>query len=434
MGGELHRRDIRTGDLGKGDPEQYNYDAVAVHLKNAQPVALDAIGRAYAEAKRVLQQAESDLAKHASQLRAVWDGEAQQVGMGDFKRLIDATATLAEASGAFEAAMSEASGVIRSAPGSLPPKTNATAPWQQPKPGRPDGSLTSQADDRAAQAHLAKTNTDLDAAYAKIPQIIAFELPDLGTKSVLPGAEGGGRSQTSSAAGGGKGGATLPGSEGAGGGSATSHLETTLGPNSFEGLPSVRTGEVSGTSDLQGIAPSLSGRSSSGPGGPLAPGGAVDARGIPPSAGIVGDGLSATPPSVTRGLGGGLTGPGGSVPGRGTTPAAGGLASGAVRAGVPGSVPMMPAGGVLGGSGAAGRGAGAGAGQLLPRAGGGALPRGGVIGPGGELPSHGAGGGAGGRGGSTGDESRAWLVEDDSVWAEDHDLAPRVIGKPEDTA
>nr|BFE30792.1 hypothetical protein GCM10010200_030430 [Actinomadura rugatobispora] len=459
--------DLRPGTLGQGDPTQYNYDAVAAHLQAASAVPLQEIWLAYHKAHGALRRAEDSLGRHVRQLNAIWQSDAQQLGVAEMKQLIEASGTLADVSTRFQSAASAVRAALESAQSSMPPKQNPEGLGVISRPGAPDASPARYADDKRAQQHLASTNTSLSAAFDQIPETVAVGLPGGPQRRIDGGATG--------SAGGTSGAGTVPesytGPAGAsqGGMAASPHggggpllSDPHPGPQT-PGQPDMRP-DMRNASELEGIAPITGG-----PGpqhadppfnmGPRPPGSGELSPGVPtmttPAQGVTTGkrpGLPVGHSPLTGNAEMPLRGPGpsGGVL-RGAGPVPGHVGSG----GVPGSgpPPVSRAGGIIGGvSTPSGHSTTNGSRPV------GGLSPGGVIRPGATPPS------AISRAGATPSGSAPWqgsptehrtsalpgatglgagrrgageairtprILDEDDLWAEDEDVAPRVIGGDE---
>ncbi len=452
MGNRGFKREIRPGTLGQGNPAQYDYDTIAAYLKNADPAVLLGISRAYAMASRALQAVEQSLPVHANRLSSVWKGSAQELGLEDLRRLTQAAGTLATTSQHFQTAMNSGFAALKTAQFGMPARTTPLGVLPPKDPIQAEA--TKRADDGVAQKHLAQTNAKLVSSFGQIPDSITLTLPKEqkegepfggspgggGTSAGAPGSGGPG-------AGGGSG--SLPGG-GSSPGGITPHHPVHANP-SGSALTPPHGGPGAGLhagnpSDLQGAPPAGPGHPSSGPGlpGPSSPMPGTDQPGArPPGGGPVpvippAQGIPSSPPR---------RGPGAD----GLRP----LPSGGQRMGPGGRTPTMPSlgggdvhpGGVLGGPNSSGIRS-----SLMGPFGDGVehsrLTSRGVIGGGpataaeaeamgtgttgarqGVGPAMGAGGGPGHPGQEK--EREVQLPENDDLWSEDHEVAPRVIGDPE---
>jgi hypothetical protein len=475
LGGQAFHQGIRPGTLGHGNPAQYDYATIAGYLEQARPDGLGGVAEAYAMVQKALGETEGNLGKHVQRLNMIWKGGAKELGIADIRVLTEATGTLATASGQFSTAMHSGYTAMKISQHSMPPTSTplGTLPTANPA----EAMAAKMADDKAAQQHLAKTNTALASAFDQIPSSVTFDLSqkDQGSKK-FGGASSGGPSASGlpeangpgSLGGGGQGvtgGGMRYGQTGSSGGAdsrvpsggavSTAHngspgsseiSEPSLGDGTGSG------GTAGGGSDLAGVGPGsnhppeLTSPPSAAPGpGPEKHAGPIGLPGNPGGAGYPfpgGNGYGPGLPSQSSPRTGSpvLRPPTTRVPGDGGLPPA--------RTGLG----PLNAGGVIGRSGAPGMSeAGAGSagslhGERVPH-----LPSGGVLGNGrpaigepGNYPSmgprNGAGevaggvplGGAAPPAGRNGEQVRdARLVEEADLWDDDTDVAPRVIGGTE---
>lgn len=451
MGGREFQRDIRSGTLGHGNPAQYDYAAIDGYLKGADADTLKGISRAYAMAHQALQKVEQGLPAHINRLNSVWKGDAQELGLEDLRRLTKAAGALATASQQFQTAMNSGVVALKTSQFGMP---NRTPLGVFPPPDPIQAAATKQADDRVAQQHLAETNSKLVSSFSQIPDSITLDLPKdkQDGERFGGGSPEGGRSGSPTPGGGGSthgGRGSVPGGNTPSPGNVAPPSPGDVNPPGGSPEPGhggAGPGGHSGNpSDLQGVPPNGPGPGIPGPIGP-GPGGGPPAPGtIPPGTLPPGGGsLPVLPP------GGGLP----SRPPVGPQPGMGGprpLPPGGIRPGPGGTVPGIPPGnvgpirpgGVIGGP-ALGGGRPSLTGSPGEATGNSRLTSRGVIGKGsfvGEEAESIAARNAAGRAGlglpmgsagaGHGEQERereVWLVEDDDLWAEDDDVAPRVIG------
>ncbi|GGV26649.1 hypothetical protein GCM10010182_56770 [Actinomadura cremea] len=181
--GQTYQRSIRPGELGTGNPDQYDYDKIAAFMQGADDLPLSSVARAYLHAKYAFEQTEARMAQHVKQLNLVWQGGAQELGVADLRLLTEAAGILGAVSQKFADAMDNGSTAVQRSRHTMPRSSTPLGA------GRVSDSITDlaakRADDRAAQQHLAKTNTDLATAFAQIPADITIDLPksgDVGTR------------------------------------------------------------------------------------------------------------------------------------------------------------------------------------------------------------------------------------------------------------
>lgn len=484
--GQTYQRDIRPGELGTGNPEQYDYDRIAAFMQGANAVPLGRVARAYLHAKYAFEQTEARLAQHVKQLNLVWQGGAQELGVVDLRLLTEAAGTFAAASQKFADAMDSGSTVVQ--------KSRHTMPGPSTSLGvlRPSNSITDlarkRADDRAAQQHLAKTNAELATAFAQIPSEITIDLPNQAYRGTgfgggetagqlggpAPGTASGGTVPLGSAVGGG-GMSPIGSSVSAGGGAFTpGGLETVGGGDPItppEQVPGSRSTPgavgVGNSSDLSGAGS-----------GPVPPGGAGmpnDSEGMAAGGQRPGNMPRPSPemptfsPPVAAGRpvlpGASSGGPGTGAPGAGrtTVPQHGGAAPGRATGSNPSGPGILRPGGVLGtspitGAGTFQSGSSAPAGRFVPSSGGVFGPGTGRLGAeGGRVPVRGVLDGAEssvtprssteqpsgqGRGahlsgmpmgagvpqGREQQERDVQLTEEEDLWSDDSTVAPRIIG------
>ncbi|MBD2900751.1 hypothetical protein amrb99_97600 [Actinomadura sp. RB99] len=467
MGGQAFHQGIRPGTLGHGNPAQYDYATIAGYLEQARPEGLGGVAEAYAMVQKALGETEGNLGKHVQRLNMIWKGGAKELGIADMRMLTEATGTLATASGQFSTAMHSGYTAMKISQHSMPPTSTPLGTLPSTNPA--EAMATKLADDKAAQQHLAKTNTALTSAFDQIPSSVTFDLSTTGegtkkfggTASGEPPASAGVPAANGPGTPGGGAGGAAGGGAGAGGadssGGPASRAPSghavpaphggSAGPPAGNG-PRLGDGPGRGGSDLAGTRPGMDNAPeptsppSVGPGtGPERP----SSPSFPASPGGVGyplpndGGFSQRPPSRPSPTIGSpaprlpsmrIPGDGGIPP---TRPGMGPLSAGGVigRNGAPslgetgagpaGSlrgerVPRLPSGGVLGNErlpiGEAGSQAPAGT-RYGARENAGGMPLGGM-------------GAAAGRNAERTREVR--LLEEADLWLDDADVAPRVIG------
>lgn len=458
-----YERGIRPGSLGHGDPTQYDYLTIKSFFANTKPADLEGLQQSYTKLQSALQDLEQRLGQHTRRLNQIWDGDAQEAGTSEIKQLTENTATLAKASAQFGTAMSSGAAALRNPPQITPPSGPAGA-----LPGLIGEAAASPADTKAAQEALAKTNTSLASAFNQIPTTLAlgapkatWDTPYAGAGSGAPGKASGAATPDTGAgipqhgiplsgAGGGRA-APMPSSVAPSHGSAPqaggrpSEAPGTLLPTpSHAGSPTDLAGTGPGLGRNPELAPDSPTTATPTHGGPLTPSlGRVPPalEGPSPWAPTVPSGPPGTAP-VPRVVGGGLHLPRfPELPAQGGTPGLGGLHR------------MSPRG-VIGGNDLTGTGGigqepsvpyGAPGGARQPSAG--EVLRNGVLRPandgaaGSMMPGRqgtpGAGlpmtGGAGG-GGRSGERSRdVYVTEDGTLWDDETEVSPRVLGKPDQT-
>lgn len=454
MGPKVEEHGVRAGGLGHGNPAQYNYDAIANFLHGANADPLEGLEWAYNLVGRAFQVAGSGLDEHVRRLKSVWQGDAQELGIDHVKQLGKAANVLAAASRQFQAAMSQAHATIKQSQAGLPAKKAASDPAgallsTAPAPGPPSTNLTPFEDDKRAQEHLARTNAGLAEAYAKIPKSVTLGRVDYGGPVGGPPEAGGGGSSGAPSNGsgaspaGGAGGFYAPGGAGdpphfPGGGDGSSG-----GMPGHSGGHGALPGGAHGPSHLEGLSPSTphgAGTIPLPPGnGGGAPGSGNGGLGALPR--FPGGGSLYRPPAPPS-TEGGAKGPG-QLPkpmpprvGEPEIPSVGGGGT-AIR---PGQA-FGPGGnrpGVIGGNSAQspfqnGRSPAQGAvlknGTLVPGNSDSASHVGGNATGGPTQAVGGAPGAGAGRSRDHEGERQSWLSDEEGLWNERDDVAPRVIGE-----
>lgn len=459
MGGQAFHQGIRPGTLGHGNPAQYDYATIAGYLEQAQPEGLGGVAEAYAMVQKALGETEGNLGKHVQRLNMIWKGGAKELGIADMRMLTEATGTLATASGEFSTAMHSGYTAMKISQHSMPPTSTPLGTLPSTNPA--EAMATKLADDKAAQQHLAKTNTALTSAFDQIPHSLTLDLP-LGERQDVP--FGGGPLPGGSSPGGSPSGTRTQNSPGTGtfriggGGSAGSGGLGTFDPKSpGEETPTnsgPRPGQGSDHSVLEGAPPALGHAPAA---SPQAPGGATPSGegGRPPSPGPLAPGALA--PLPPRNAGSRPSPPNEVLPGRGgveprlptTKPPYGG--SEVPGAATPG---VLRAGGVLGRDGLSGpRNTNIRPGRTFGEVTEAPMPANGVLKnrelypndiegrpanvvaragqntASASMPLGAAGGQAGGR---QSEHTRdVQLVEDDDLWRDETEVSPRVIGEVE---
>jgi hypothetical protein len=467
LGGQAFHQGIRPGTLGHGNPAQYDYATIAGYLEQARPEGLGGVAEAYAMVQKALGETEGNLGKHVQRLNMIWKGGAKELGIADMRMLTEATGTLAKASGQFSTAMHSGYTAMKISQHSMPP--TSTPLGALPSTNPVEAAAAKLADDKAAQQHLAKTNTALTSAFDQIPSSVSFDLSTTGegTKKFGGASSGeppaGGVPAASGPLGGGGAGGAAGGGLGAGGADPSGGTATRTpsghgvptphsGSSGPSGISGPRLGDgTGGGSDLAGTrpgadhgpeftsppsaAPSTGPEKPTTPSLPISPGGPGypfrNDGGYGPRPPTRPSPITGSPaprvPTVRIPEDGGVPptrsgmGPlsAGGVIGRNSAPALGGP-----RAGSTGSLPgervsRLPSGGVLGS-------------ERLS------------IGESGSQTSTGTRYGArevaggmplGGTGAATGRNSErsreVQLLEEADLWHDDTDVAPRVIGGAE---
>lgn len=440
MAGRRLRADVRPGALGDGNPAQYDYDTIAAYLQGANPDLLAAAERAYAQAKSALEKAEIGLAQHVKRLHSVWQGDAQELGTADVRRLNQASRQLAGASEQFSRAMGDAYVTVKTSQ-RMPNKTTPLGVLTHTDPIAAQATKT--ADDKLAQQHLAKTNAALGSAFNQIPSSLTIELPT-GAEGGTPFGGGEGEGGSGGPTGGGgrlnsspapSSGAQMP-TAGKGGGSHLPGHES-QSPNSLTptgaSLPAPGHGHGSlaapAPSDLERVQPDIPGGSGGTPPPPglsgpnPADGGGPNQRApIPridaplPTVGKISPMTEVSRPTA-------IPSPPQRGPGGPSFTPLGGSSDG-IR---PGGVLGAPNGGTVG-SGLGGRPAGGPGHSKMS---------GGVIRSGAEITRQGTNRTAGsmpmGRGSIAGrkseNERESWLYDDEDLWTDEVNVAPRVLGE-----
>lgn len=183
MGGQAFHQGIRPGTLGHGNPAQYDYATIAGYLEQARPEGLGGVAEAYAMVQKALGETEGNLGKHVQRLNMIWKGGAKELGIADMRMLTEATGTLATASGQFSTAMHSGYTAMKISQHSMPPTSTPLGTLPSTNPA--EAMAAKLADDKAAQQHLAKTNTALTSAFDQIPHSLTLDLP-LGERQDVP--------------------------------------------------------------------------------------------------------------------------------------------------------------------------------------------------------------------------------------------------------
>ncbi|GAA0283835.1 hypothetical protein GCM10009527_094900 [Actinomadura nitritigenes] len=449
----LHQfeRGIRPGTLGPGDPAQYDYLTIKSFFAGVKPGDLEGLQQAYTTLQNALQDLERRLGQHTRRLNEIWSGDAQQSGTAEIKQLAENAAAIAKAGGQFGTAMSSGAAALRTPP----PIPAPTGPGGV-VPGLLGEAAASPADTKAAQEALAKTNTSLASAFDQIPARLALGLPPDSKGGTPYLGAGGGRAPGGVPAAGAPGASTgLPGvsaptpdgETNATGSTPTSAPEHSSGPRTI-GAPSQGPGTSLPAPSHSGTPTDLAG---SGPGFSQHPGTAPDSPGVktPHQDSHTVPGLGRVPPAV-----GGAPWP---PAGTGSPPVASPPSAGRENPRLPlfsepdpqGGQPALEAPNRMSSRGVIGGNEYRGLGSVGQRH---TLPSSAIEGPG-QVPSRGvlrngvlqpanegaAGNGlpmAGGVGlsGRNGERARdVYVAEDNSLWEDETEFSPRVIGKYDQT-